>query len=86
MKYDQHMAEVARKRARQQHDRINRVTQQQVPEQMLELQRLTIGDPWQTGTSQHYQMDDAWNEEDEVLRWEDVIDYEMWPKSPPDSD
>jgi hypothetical protein len=52
---------------------------------MLELQRLTIGDPWQTGTSQHYQMDDAWNEEDEV-RWEDVIDYEMRPKSRPDSD
>lgn len=24
--------------------------------------------------------------EDEILRWEDVIDYEMWPKSPPDSD
>lgn len=23
---------------------------------------------------------------DEILRWEDVIDYEMWPKSPPDSD
>lgn len=22
----------------------------------------------------------------EVLRWEDVIDWEMWPKSPPDSD
>lgn len=24
--------------------------------------------------------------EDEILRWEDVIDYEIWPKSPPDSD
>ncbi|RYP79374.1 hypothetical protein DL769_002998 [Monosporascus sp. CRB-8-3] len=23
---------------------------------------------------------------DEVLRWEDVVDYEMWPKSPPDWD
>ncbi|KAK2615952.1 hypothetical protein N8I77_002673 [Diaporthe amygdali] len=23
---------------------------------------------------------------DEILRWEDVIDYDMWPKSPPDSD
>ncbi|KAM0213154.1 hypothetical protein ACHAQD_009429 [Fusarium lateritium] len=23
---------------------------------------------------------------DEVLRWEDVIDWEMWPKSPPSSD
>ncbi|RYP83655.1 hypothetical protein DL770_005348 [Monosporascus sp. CRB-9-2] len=23
---------------------------------------------------------------DEVLRWEDVVDYETWPKSPPDSD
>jgi len=23
---------------------------------------------------------------DEVLRWEDVIDYDTWPKSPPDSD
>lgn len=22
----------------------------------------------------------------EILRWEDVIDWEMWPKSPPDSD
>ncbi|KAH7304157.1 ribonuclease H-like domain-containing protein [Stachybotrys elegans] len=26
------------------------------------------------------------NEGDEVLRWEDVVDWETWPKSPPDSD
>lgn len=25
-------------------------------------------------------------DETETLRWEDVIDYDMWPKSPPDSD
>ncbi|KAF5552596.1 RNA exonuclease 3 [Fusarium mexicanum] len=25
-------------------------------------------------------------EDDEILRWEDVIDWEMWPKSPPSSD
>ncbi|KAF5571034.1 RNA exonuclease 3 [Fusarium phyllophilum] len=25
-------------------------------------------------------------EDDEILRWEDLIDWEMWPKSPPDSD
>lgn len=25
-------------------------------------------------------------DEDEDLRWEDVIDWDMWPKSPPDSD
>ncbi|KAF5650646.1 RNA exonuclease [Fusarium sp. NRRL 25303] len=26
------------------------------------------------------------DDDDEVLRWEDVIDWEMWPKSPPSSD
>lgn len=26
------------------------------------------------------------NEDDYPLRWEDVIDWDMWPKSPPDSD
>ncbi|RTE73091.1 hypothetical protein BHE90_012490 [Fusarium euwallaceae] len=24
--------------------------------------------------------------DEEILRWEDVVDYEVWPKSPPDSD
>lgn len=23
---------------------------------------------------------------DEILKWEDVIDYDLWPKPPPDSD
>ncbi|ENH74857.1 RNA exonuclease 3 [Fusarium oxysporum f. sp. cubense race 1] len=26
------------------------------------------------------------DEDDEILRWEDVIEWEMWPKSPPSSD
>lgn len=26
------------------------------------------------------------HDDDEVLRWEDVVDWETWPKSPPDSD
>ncbi|KAJ3455188.1 hypothetical protein MRS44_013788 [Fusarium solani] len=24
--------------------------------------------------------------DEEILRWEDVVDYDVWPKSPPDSD
>ncbi|SPQ19889.1 9bd9befe-3c2a-43f5-95fe-aa376f284070 [Thermothielavioides terrestris] len=29
---------------------------------------------------------DGWDDDDgdEVLRWEDVVDWDMWPKSPPD--
>ncbi|KAF5694692.1 RNA exonuclease [Fusarium denticulatum] len=33
-----------------------------------------------------YYHDYGGGEDDEMLRWEDVIDWEMWPKSPPDSD
>ncbi|KAK1483014.1 exonuclease [Colletotrichum abscissum] len=30
---------------------------------------------------------EEWEDEDESpLRWEDVVDWDMWPKSPPDSD
>ncbi|KAG4261754.1 hypothetical protein FPRO03_11223 [Fusarium proliferatum] len=29
---------------------------------------------------------DYGDDDDEVLQWEDVIDWEMWPKSPPSSD
>ncbi|KAK2060053.1 hypothetical protein LY76DRAFT_591786 [Colletotrichum caudatum] len=31
-------------------------------------------------------VDESEDEYDEPLRWEDVVDWEMWPKSPPDSD
>ncbi|RBR15713.1 hypothetical protein FVER53590_13379 [Fusarium verticillioides] len=33
-----------------------------------------------------YYHDYGGEEDDEMLRWEDVIDWEMWPKSPPSSD
>lgn len=39
-------------------------------------------DPW--ANDQRYYDNDCMT--DEVLRWEDVIDYDIWPKSPPDSD
>ncbi|KAK2022543.1 hypothetical protein LX32DRAFT_645419 [Colletotrichum zoysiae] len=31
-------------------------------------------------------VDESEDEYDEPLRWEDVVDWELWPKSPPDSD
>ncbi|KAF5648954.1 RNA exonuclease 3 [Fusarium sp. NRRL 52700] len=33
-----------------------------------------------------YYHDYGGEEDDEMLRWEDVIDWDMWPKSPPSSD
>lgn len=47
--------------------------------------------PPQAGSSQPKSMPrrnpTVWqDDDDELLRWEDVIDWEMWPKSPPDSD
>jgi DNA polymerase III epsilon subunit-like protein len=43
------------------------------------------------GGRRHWRIDQRYSDQDgnkseEVLRWEDVIDWEMWPKSPPDSD
>jgi hypothetical protein len=31
-------------------------------------------------------VEELWGDDDdhEVLRWEDVVDYDTWPKSPPD--
>lgn len=37
----------------------------------------------EAGGSYRYEESDL---SEEVLRWEDVVDWDMWPKSPPDSD
>ncbi|KAK2043930.1 hypothetical protein LZ31DRAFT_554758 [Colletotrichum somersetense] len=35
---------------------------------------------------QNNRVDESGDEYDEPLRWEDVVDWDTWPKSPPDSD
>ncbi|EWY82754.1 hypothetical protein FOYG_14847 [Fusarium oxysporum NRRL 32931] len=67
-----HMAEKARRTERRRNKRRNMYYSAPVPDDEYE----NCG----------YYHDYGEDEDDEILRWEDVIEWEMWPKSPPSSD
>ncbi|EXK35981.1 hypothetical protein FOXG_21576 [Fusarium oxysporum f. sp. lycopersici 4287] len=67
-----HMAEKAKRAERRRNKRRNMYYSAPVPDDEYE----DCG----------YYHDYGENEDDEILRWEDVIEWEMWPKSPPSSD
>lgn len=67
-----HMAEKARRTERRRNKRRNMYYSAPVPDDECE----DCG----------YYHDYGEDEDDEILRWEDVIEWEMWPKSPPSSD
>lgn len=81
-KLKEHLRDNARKKARQKRLQAKRATERQVLERAL--QQLTIGGGQYAGNLQHPIQ--TMPDDNETLRWEDVIDYDTWPKSPPDSD
>lgn len=84
VKFNEHLKYKARKEAKRKLARAKRAAERQVLEQALGLQQLTIGDDQHASNLQHPIQ--TMSDESDTLRWGDVIDYDMWPKSPPDSD